>query len=120
MRAQGWSDAQTRFNILDYHDPANVITNGYDQESAMHYAIKAAWTCDKKARAGGTKITDLDRAFVASQYPGVAPPVTGTVTVSKATMSNIIRIEGLAVTYANLAKVYADSALLVTKKATGL
>lgn len=117
-----WSVATIRFNVLDYHNPANIITSGYDQESIMHYSIKASWTCNNKAIAGGTKISDKDKSFAAQIYPGVGPvsPPIGTVTISKTTRDNIVRLEGLSVTYVNLAKVYADSALLVTKKATGL
>ena len=109
-----WSIATIRFNVLDYHNPANIITSGYDQASIMHYAIPARWTCNNTAIAGGTKITDLDRAFIAARYPGVTtPPTTGTVTISQAKRDEIVGLQ-------TLAKVYQDSALKVMKKATGL
>lgn len=69
-----WSLAQIRFNVLDYHNPANVITNGYDKTSIMHYAIKASWTCNGVAIPGGTTISAADKAFAALMYPGVVPP----------------------------------------------
>ena len=108
-----WSVATIRFNVLDYHNPANIITTGYDKTSIMHYAIPARWTCNNTAIAGGDKISVADKAFVALRYPGATPPQTGTVTISKAGRDNIVRLE-------TLAKLYADSALLVTKKLTGL
>lgn len=108
-----WSLAMIRFNVLDYHNPANVILGGYDSRSIMHYAIKASWTCNNTAIPGGTNITTADRNFIALQYPGTTPPPVTTVTITKAQRDNIYRLE-------QKAKLYTDSVVLVTKSVFGL
>ena len=109
-----WNLATIRFNVLDYHNPANVILGVYDNKSIMHYAVKASWTCNNVAIPGGNSITAGDRAFMALQYPGVVvpPPVT-TVTITKANRDRIYLLE-------QKAKLYADSAVLITKEVFGL
>lgn len=70
-----WSLATIRFNVLDYHNPENIITSGYDKTSIMHYAIPARWTCNNTAIPGGSVISAADKAFIASMYPyPVNPP----------------------------------------------
>ncbi len=108
-----WNIQTIRFNVLDYHNPANVILGGYDSRSIMHYAIPARWTCNNTEIAGGNAITTNDRNFIALQYPGTTPPPVTTVAITKAQRDNIYRLE-------QKAKLYADSAVLITKTVFGL
>ncbi len=85
-----WNLATIRFNVLDYHNPANIITNGYDQKSIMHYAIPARWTCNGIAINGGTEISVADRAFIAARYPYTQPPNPTTITITTANAAKII------------------------------
>ncbi len=88
-----WSIATIRFNVLDYHNPANIITNGYDKTSIMHYAIPARWTCNNQAVNGGNKISEADRAFIAGRYPILVqpPPATG----KKLTAAQVARMNAI-------------------------
>lgn len=108
-----WTLAMIRFNVLDYHNPANVILGVYDKASIMHYAIPARWTCSNTVIPGGTGITAGDRTFISTMYPGATPPPVTTVTITKAQRDNIYRLE-------QKAKLYTDSVLLVTKTVFGL
>ncbi len=108
-----WSEAQIRFNVLAPHNPANVIIGVYDSRSIMHYSIPARWTCNNVAIPGGTNITAGDRTFIAERYPAASPPPVTTVTITKANRDRIYLLE-------QKAKLYADSAVLITKTVFGL
>lgn len=69
-----WSVEQIRFNVLNYHKPADIITSGYDPTSIMHYPIPGRWTCNGVAIPGGKVISPQDKAFIAARYPGVIIP----------------------------------------------
>lgn len=87
-----WSIETIRFNVLDYHNPANIITNGYDKTSIMHYAISARWTCNNVAINGGNKISEADKAFMASVYRVLTPPPPpNTVTITTAKRDSLIK-----------------------------
>jgi len=90
----GWNEATTRFNILDYHNPANVIASMYDPVSIMHYAIPARWTCNNTAIPGGTTISDKDKAFISSQYPYAVVP-SKSIQLTPAQVDSILNIINL-------------------------
>jgi hypothetical protein len=115
MKLQGWSEAQTRFNIIDKYRPEDVYSTPFDNAAVMGYPLKASWVCNGIAVTAGSKISAGERAFVAQRYPGVVvpPPPSGNVTITIAQRDNIYRLE-------NRAKLYADSVLLVTKAIFGL
>lgn len=87
-----WDLATIRFNVLDYHNPANIITSGYDKNSIMHYSVKASWTCNNVAIAGGSNISAADKAFVnlvLYPYPVPPPPPSGNITIRKSKADSI-------------------------------
>jgi len=116
-----WNLATIRFNVLDYHNPANVITTGYDKTSIMHYSIPARWTCNNVAIPGGTAISAADRAFVALQYPGVIPPPPppSGATLTPAQRNEIVRLLNKSKGATDAAKVASDSANVLVKKIIG-
>jgi len=119
-----WNLATIRFNVLDYHNPANVITTGYDKTSIMHYSTPARWTCNNVAIPGGTAISTADRAFVSLQYPGVIPPPPpppppSGVTLTPAQRNEIVRLLNKSKATTDAAKVASDSANVLVKKIIG-
>ena len=110
-----WNIETIRFNVLDYHNPANIITNGYDQRSIMHYAIPARWTCNGLAINGGTEISVADRAFIAARYPYTQPPDPTNITISRADAAKITaQLEKVSAS-ADKANVDAKAALSLAK-----
>lgn len=121
MKAQGWTDAMIRFNILDYHNPANIITSGYDKYSIMHYSIPARWTCNNVAIAGGSNISAADKLFVnKTLYPYPLPPAPTTVTITAAQRNNLKRIVGKTKAATDVARVAADSLKIITEQIFGV
>lgn len=71
-----WSVPMIYWNVITPLNVASVIGNAYDPLSIMHYGIPSAWTCNKKAIAGGKVLSPSDKIFIAARYPGpVTPPV---------------------------------------------
>ena len=109
-----WTVPQIDFNVITPHQAQNVIATKRDDRSIMMYGMPATWFVNRIGVAGGKVLSEVDKSFISTLYPkSTPPPNPGTVTISKATRDNIVRLE-------TLAKLYADSSLLVTKKATGL
>ena len=75
-----WTQEQIKFNVFDKSDPETVNTTDWDANSIMQYNIPASWVCDGKAIPGGKVISELDRKFIASAYPGTPQPTTITIT----------------------------------------
>ena len=76
-----WSKEQIKFNVFDKADPATVNATDWDAVSIMQYNIPGPWVCDGKAISGGKVISERDRQFIASAYPGGATG-TGGVTIT--------------------------------------
>ena len=111
-----WTQAQIDFNVYFKYALADVYATTWDGTSIMEYSFPASWTCNKVAITGGNVLSPLDKSFIATRYPGVAPPPpppSGTVTITVAQRDNIYRLE-------NRAKLYMDSVLMVTKNVFGL
>ncbi|MGL4640736.1 MAG: M12 family metallopeptidase [Shewanella sp.] len=105
-----WSVAQIRFNVLDKHRPADVVTTAWDRNSIMHYNMPANWTCNNTAIRGGTVLSETDRQFIAARYPGVVPPTTS-VTITGAQADNIIAL-------LNARQIEADSSAARMRRTT--
>lgn len=109
-----WDLATIKYNVLNPVSASETISTAHDPLSIMHYTIPARWTCNNVAIPGGKLLSLEDKGFIAKRYPApVAPPVSGTVTISKSDRDNIIRLE-------TKARTYADSARIASKKAFGL
>ncbi len=101
MAAQGWSEAQTRFNIIDKYKAADVYSTAFDNQSVMGYNLRSSWVCNGIPITAGNKISAGDRAFIAQRYPGIMPP-PATVTLTSVQVSDLKNA-------ANMVKVAADS-----------
>lgn len=105
-----WSLQQIRFNVLDKHPVANVITSPWDALSIMHYNIPAAWTCNKVGITGGKVLSAADKSFIALRYPGVVvPPVVANITLTPAQVTELKAAALSAQTATNAAKVAVDA-----------
>lgn len=105
-----WSLQQIRFNVLDKHPIANVITSPWDALSIMHYNIPASWTCNKVGIPGGKVLSPADKAFIALRYPGIIiPPVTTSVTLTAAQVTELKTTSLAAQNAVNAAKVATDA-----------
>jgi len=111
-----WDLETIQFNVLTPYTIGDVITTVHDAFSIMHYPIPASWTCDKVAIPGGSVISPADRAFITARYPGdgtVTPPDPAKVCITKAQAASIVRLQAKS-------RLYADSAISVTRKAFNL
>jgi len=110
-----WNLETIQFNVLTPYTVGQVITTEHDAFSIMHYPIPSSWTCDKVAIPGGQVISPADKAFIAARYPSgtTTPPVVEKVSITKAQAANIVRLQSRS-------RLYADSAINVTKKAFNL
>lgn len=85
-----WSVAMIRYNVLDKHDPKNVVTTPWDKTSIMHYGIPGTWVCNGIGIPGGKTISSTDRTFIATIYPGKNPGGQG-VTLTEAQVNTILQ-----------------------------
>lgn len=114
-----WTEAMIRFNVLNPYPLPNVITTALDKTSIMMYPIPARWTLDGFSSPGGQVLSGVDKTFIATRYPFVTLPPTGSVTLSDAQIKEwLARQEKI--------RQQADSIFLsvkqlneFTKKATG-
>lgn len=68
-----WSVEQIKFNVFAKADPSTVSATDWDAVSIMQYSIPATWVCDGKSIPGGKVISERDKQFIASAYPGATP-----------------------------------------------
>ncbi len=76
QRWQGWSEQQTRQQVLTpLEESALMGTPKADEMSIMTYPLPASITTDGKPIPGGTDIDAIDKAFAGQLYPReVTPP----------------------------------------------
>lgn len=75
-----WTTEQIRFNVFAKADPTTVSATDWDTYSIMQYSIPASWVCDGKAIPGGKTISEQDKRFIASAYPGGSTGTSITIT----------------------------------------
>jgi hypothetical protein len=69
-KSDGWSEADTRAQVLTPLRDASLTTSGAaDQHSIMCYEIPGEITIDGKPIIGGVNLDPTDRAFAAKIYP---------------------------------------------------
>lgn len=75
-RTYGWSEAETRSNVLTPVEERAVIGSPYaDETSIMAYSLPASITKDGRPIVGGADINDTDATYCAKLYPKeIAPP----------------------------------------------
>lgn len=73
---QGWSESQTRSNVLVPLEERSITgSTETDETSILCYALPASITKDGKPIPGGSDFSSVDRAFAAKLYPkAVQPP----------------------------------------------
>jgi len=74
-----WTAEQIKFNVFDKSDPKTVNATEWDANSIMQYSIPASWVCDGNAIPGGKTLSERDKQFIASAYPGA---ITQTITIT--------------------------------------
>jgi hypothetical protein len=88
-----WTPAQVRHNVLDKYRADQVRGTTFDPNSIMLYFFPGSWTKSGKGTKANEKLSDIDKAFIASAaaYPRSAPvqAVKLTVNDSKATSASI-------------------------------
>lgn len=73
---QGWSRTQVDSNLFRAYSPEGIQFSRFDAESIMLYAVDDALTEGDWSVGWNTRLSEQDKAFITSQYPTVAPPVT--------------------------------------------
>jgi hypothetical protein len=66
---QGWNQQMVDFNIFQKYDYNYVNATIYDRESIMHYPIDSRLTTTGYSVGWNTKLSDLDKSFIAQTYP---------------------------------------------------
>jgi serralysin len=69
----GWNEQMCRSNILDRHTADGVKFTRLDAASIMMYAFPAAWTKNNVATPWNSKLSALDKQFIRTMYPRIAP-----------------------------------------------
>jgi hypothetical protein len=70
MKKLGWSEKDTRDNILDrYTQAANCVGNpSFDRQSVMIYPIPSSWTHNQFSSTGNVSISQGDYQCVVGLY----------------------------------------------------
>ena len=75
---QGWSKEDVDQQVFEkYSTPTTQFTT-WDKNSIMQYPIPAGLTTDGVQVGWNMDLTDTDKQFIKSKYPGVEDPNTGT------------------------------------------
>ena len=70
---QGWSRTQVNENLFRAYSPEGIQFSRFDPASIMLYAVDDALTTGDWSVGWNTKLSDLDKEFIRSQYPRVRP-----------------------------------------------
>ncbi len=110
---QGWSDAQTYWNVLTKHNVNDVIMIAYAPRSNMHYPVPASITCNGVGIPGGNGLIGNDIDILKKLYPGrgtpptdppIEPPTGTSVTLTAAQAQALYAQTVAALTAANTGK----------------
>lgn len=64
-----WTDEQIEFNIFYKYDANQTQFTAFDQESIMVYEIPTEWTLDGTSFRRNSKLSAVDKQFIAERYP---------------------------------------------------
>ena len=70
---QGWTEEDVDQNIFDVYDEDTTNFTEFDTTSIMQYAIPDSITIGTYSVGWNTALSELDRSFMAEQYPAEAP-----------------------------------------------
>jgi hypothetical protein len=88
-----WSKSTVDFNVFQTLTDTEAQSTAWDANSIMQYSIPAAWLCPPSTGIlGGKALSDLDKSFMTTIYPGATPPPETGYTVTKAQRNNLKRI----------------------------
>lgn len=73
---QGWSEQETRQQVLTPLDEASLYGTPVDQDSIMCYQLPGSITTDGQPIRGGLDINASDGSFMGTMYPKATGPVT--------------------------------------------
>ena len=71
-----WDEATIRHNVLNKYSHDQINGTEFDPESIMLYSFPAEWTTDGFHTEPNTKLSEIDKAFIAGSkmYPGRGEP----------------------------------------------
>lgn len=78
-----WDAETVRHNVLHKYQLDQINGTEFDPESIMLYAFPGTWTVAGEGTRENSKLSKLDKQFIATTYPGVGtsrPPISLTVT----------------------------------------
>jgi hypothetical protein len=64
-----WTKEEIDFNILDRYSPKGIQGTKFDPDSIMLYMFSGSLFTDGKPTNTNTKLSQLDKSFIAGQYP---------------------------------------------------
>jgi Astacin (Peptidase family M12A) len=70
---QGWTEEDVDQNIFDVYDEDTTNFTEFDPSSIMQYAIPDSLTIGTYSVGWNTALSEVDRSFMAQQYPADAP-----------------------------------------------
>jgi hypothetical protein len=71
---QGWSRSQVDSNLFRAYSPEGMQYSRFDRESIMLYAVDEALTVGHWSVGWNTALSEQDKTFIRSQYPGAQAP----------------------------------------------
>jgi hypothetical protein len=86
-----WDEATIRNNVLAKFKDTDVIATNWDKLSIMHYQIPASWVCNGVAIPGGKVLSDIDKEFIKTVYPG-RQTIEEVTTISKGDIAKVLKL----------------------------
>jgi Astacin (Peptidase family M12A) len=75
MHSQGWTREQVDVNIFQTYSRTSTNASDFDPHSIMLYPIDDALTIGTYSTTRNTRLSELDKIFIATQYPRAAASV---------------------------------------------
>jgi hypothetical protein len=81
---EGWNRQEVNLNLLSQYSENHTNFTQFDPESIMVYEVPAFLTTNRKAiRGHHCKLSERDKSYIATLYPGVATIDGGPSTVRR-------------------------------------
>jgi hypothetical protein len=82
-----WDPETVRHNVLEKYSIDQINGTAFDPKSVMLYAFPGTWTVSGEGTSANTKLSDVDKGFIAGAYPGRGAPVAPVVELNVAELS---------------------------------